>query len=916
MIYNKSEKPLLKKQIEKDGLQKIREDLHAVVSHFKQVLYDLDEKSVAIMLTLLEDSITENKAIESEIPDEKLIQALSILFQVMNLVEENSGVQSRRKFENMLGASAIRGSWGETFEHWVNKGVTEDQIAELLPTIRIMPVLTAHPTEAKRISILELHRELYLLLVKKENKIWTHMENQAIDNNMRVLLERWWRSGEVYLEKPSLASERNNVMHFFSRVFPEALKVSDQRLKYIWKSYGFSERKLSKPENFPIIEFGSWVGGDRDGHPYVTADVTRETLMAHRSEAMQLVKHGLLGLIREFSFSETKQMIPVVLADAIEKNRILFGEAGNKAVNRNPLEPWRQFINLVLLKLDNTIDDNREVADMFYPTAADLQVDLRILRTSLEELDGYRIIDEWLFPIERQVQCFGFHLAKLDIRQNSDFHAKAMEQMLRLAAFDDCEYTTWSEEKRVAFITEELKSNRPFVIVGEKLEAEAEQLLGCYRVLKHHIDRYGMEGIGSFIVSMTHELSDLLIVYLFFREVGLLGLPIQVVPLFETIEDLHVSAQILDAYLSHPVTQKYKSTHTDIQEVMLGYSDSNKDGGIFASRWNIYDTEINLTEVAVRHGIRLRFFHGIGGTISRGGGKYHRFLESMPRRTMSGEIKLTVQGESIAQQFANLLNATFNLEMLLSGTALQTGYKQFDCDQPDYPIAAVEKLSEISLRKYQELIEHPDFIRFYSEITPIDVLEQSKIGSRPSRRTGKRSLADLRAIPWVFSWKQCRFNITGWYGVGVGLRVLREEYPEMYQQIKDFAEIWPFLRYNLIQIETNILHSDRDIMKEYATLVTDEALRDSMVGLIMGEHLEALNQIADLLGKNVETRRASMLYNVRSRKSPLHSLHRLQIVKLKEWRACKETDPEKAETLLIQLMMITSAISGGLKSTG
>ena len=210
MIYNKSEKPLLKKQIEKDGLQKIREDLHAVVSHFKQVLYDLDEKSVAIMLTLLEDSITENKAIESEIPDEKLIQALSILFQVMNLVEENSGVQSRRKFENMLGASAIRGSWGETFEHWVNKGVTEDQIAELLPTIRIMPVLTAHPTEAKRISILELHRELYLLLVKKENKIWTHMENQSIDNNMRVLLERWWRSGEVYLEKPSLL--RNVIM--------------------------------------------------------------------------------------------------------------------------------------------------------------------------------------------------------------------------------------------------------------------------------------------------------------------------------------------------------------------------------------------------------------------------------------------------------------------------------------------------------------------------------------------------------------------------------------------------------------------------------------------------------------------------------------------------------------------------------
>jgi len=916
MTNNQSEKSLLKKQIEKDGLQKIREDLHALVSHFKQVLYDLDEKSVAVTLSLLEDSITENKDIESEIPDEKLIQALSILFQVMNLVEENAGVQSRRKLENMLGPSAIRGSWGETFEHWMSKGVTEDQIAELLPTIRITPVLTAHPTEAKRISILELHRELYLLLVKKENKVWTYMENNVIDNNMKVLLERWWRSGEVYLEKPSLASERNNVMHFFSRVFPEALKVSDQRLKYIWKSYGFNERKLSKPEDFPIIEFGSWVGGDRDGHPYVTADVTLETLQEHRREALRLVKRGMLDLVREFSFSETKQIAPVILAEAIEKNRQLFDEAGDAAVNRNPLEPWRQFINLILLKLDNTIEENYQIADTFYPTAADLQTDLRILRTSLEEINGYRIIDEWLFPVERQVQCFGFHLAKLDIRQNSDFHSKALEQMLQQADAEDYQYTNWSEEKKIAFISEELKSNRPFVIAGQPLGPEAEQLLSCYRVVKQHIDRYGLEGIGSFIVSMTHELSDLLIVYLFLREVGLQGLPLQVVPLFETIEDLHVSSQVLDAYLSHPVTQKHKSSHTDIQEVMLGYSDSNKDGGIMASRWNIYETEIKLTEVAVRHGIRLRFFHGIGGTISRGGGKYHRFLESMPRRTMSGEIKLTVQGESIAQQFANLLNATFNLEMLLSGTALQAGYKHFDCEQPDFPIAAVEKLSEISLQKYQELIEHPDFIRFYSEVTPIDVLEQSKIGSRPSRRTGKRSLSDLRAIPWVFSWKQSRFNITGWYGVGAGLRTLRTEYPEMYQQIKDFSDVWPFLRYNLIQIETNTLNSDREIMAEYATLVTDEALRDSMVGLIMDEHLEAFNQIADLLGKNVETRRTSMLYNVRSRKSPLHSLHKLQIIKLKEWRACKENDPEKAETLLIQLMMITSAISGGLKSTG
>lgn len=915
-MSNPSEKFQLKSQIEKDSMQKIREDLHALISNFKQVLYDLDEKAVALTLSLVEDSISEHKDIESDIPDEKLIQALSILFQVMNLVEENAGVQSRRKLENLLGPSSIRGSWGETFEHWINKGVSEDQIASLLPTLRITPVLTAHPTEAKRISILELHRELYLLLVKKENKIWTQMENLTIDNNMKVLLERWWRSGEVYLEKPSLASERNNVMHFFSKVFPEAVKLSDQRLKYVWASYGFDKKKLNKPEHFPIIEFGSWVGGDRDGHPYVSAEVTRETLLEHRKASLQLVKTALLDLVREFSFSETKQQAPPALAQAIDNNRKLFGKTGDQAVNRNPLEPWRQFINMMILKLNNTDQDIMDVPGAYYPTAAALQEDLRILRNSLEEVRGQRIIDEWLFPVERLVQCFGFHLAKLDIRQNSDFHNKAIEQMLHQAGFQDYQYTSWSEEKRIEFISNELKSNRPFIIAGQALEPEAQQLLDCYRVIKQHTDRYGTEGIGSFIVSMTRGLSDLLLVHLFLREVGLLHLPLQVVPLFETIDDLKVSDTVLDAYLAHPASPKYTPGKTCIQEVMLGYSDSNKDGGIMSSRWNIYETEIKLTEVANRHNVQLRFFHGIGGTISRGGGKYHRFLESMPRRTMSGEIKLTVQGESIAQQFANLLNATFNLEMLLAGTGLQAGYIKFDCEQPDYPIKAIEKLSEITLEKYQQLIHHPDFIRFYSEVTPIDVLEQSKIGSRPSRRTGKRSLADLRAIPWVFSWKQSRFNITGWYGIGTGLRTLREEYPELYGQIKDFAESWPFLRYNLIQIETNLLNSDRDMMKEYAKLVSDDSLRNSMVPLIMNEHLEGLNEIASILGKNIETRRVTMLYNFRSRKSPLNALHKLQIEKLIEWRKLKESNPEKADQVLIQLLMITSAISGGLKSTG
>lgn len=911
-----SDKIQLKKQIEDDGLQKIREDLHSLVSYFEQVLADLNEEAVAEILHLLEDSQVENMNSVSDIPDEKLVQALSILFQLMNLVEENSAVQIRRKVENHVGADAIRGSWGETFEKWKSQGVKEEQIAELLPTLRIMPVLTAHPTEAKRISILELHRELYLLLVRKENIIWTMMEKATIDDSMKAILERWWRSGEVYLEKPTISSERSNVMHYFSRVFPEALKISDKRLKFTWKSYGFNPKKLSLPEHYPVIEFGSWVGGDRDGHPYVTAEVTKTTLLEHRREALLLIKKQLLDLAAHFSFSEAKNDVPPILSMAIEELQQYFGEAGKKAIERNPREPWRQFINMMLLKLEHTINGDGHSDWMYYRTAADLQRDLRLMRITLMEIGGANVVEEWLFPLERQVQCFGFHLAKLDIRQNSDFHSKALEQMLQKAAFADANFSEWDEEKKVAFISEELKSNRPFVVKGEPLDNEAEQVLACFRVLKDHIDQYGHDGIGSLIVSMTRGLSDLLIVYLFMREVGMLNVPLQVVPLFETIDDLKESEKILDAFLSHPMTLKHKEKMSPMQEVMLGYSDSNKDGGIMASRWNIFEAEKNLTQIAEKRGAQLRFFHGIGGTISRGGGKYHRFLESMPPESVSGEIKLTVQGEAIAQQFANLLNATFSLELLLSGTALQAGDKRFKNSEPEFPLKAIERLAELSLTHYQKLINHPYFIQFYSEATPIDVLEQSKIGSRPARRTGKRSLADLRAIPWVFSWNQSRFKLTGWYGVGSGLKMMQEECPELFALLKEHAQKWPFLHYTLIQVETNLLNSDPEIMKEYASLVTDEEIRNDLMGMILTEYKECMKQVADLLGGNTESRRATLLDNANRRKKSLDTLHRLQISKLKEWRAMKNTSPEKSDYLLTLLLVITTAISGGLKSTG
>lgn len=900
-----------KHAIETEGFRKIGNDLHTVCSYFINVLRDLNEDEVAGLL--FEISETDRKIIDDSSKSQKLVQALSIYFQLMNLVEENAAVQFRRKVENRIGAEYIRGSWAETFASWKKRGLTEDQIAAILPNIHVQPVLTAHPTEAKRVSILELHREFYLMLVKKENAIWSETELQVMEEAFHALLERWWRSGEVYLEKPDVSSERSAVMHYFTKVFPEALVLSDKRLKFAWQAAGFSPERLSDPASYPLLSFGSWVGGDRDGHPYVTAEVTRDTLRLHREAAILLIENQLKSLISALSFSEHRSFVPEELLERITAMKEVFGVRGQKAIDRNLHEPWRQFLNFLLLKLENTRNPVNTCEKSCFQNAAELQEELAFLRRTLLEAGAQRIAETYLFPVQRQVKCFGFHLAKLDIRQNSAFHDKAIEQMLEFAMLPETDFTQWDEKKKQLFLQQELKSNRPFVVSGTSVGPEADQVLNCFRVLKEHCEHYGPEGIGSLIVSMTRGMSDLLAVYIFMREVGMQPGLLQVVPLFETIDDLKQSYLILDQYLAQPFIQQMR---TDTQEVMLGYSDSNKDGGIVASRWNIHQAEQALTRVGRKHKLKLRFFHGIGGTISRGGGKYHRFLDGMPSGSVSGDLKLTVQGETIAQQFANLVNATYNLEMLLSGTAMQTSYSLYPITGADLPFEALDVLARYSLEYYQELIKHPRFIEFYSECTPIDVVEQSKIGSRPARRTGKRTLSDLRAIPWVFSWNQSRYNLTGWYGVGFGLKQLQESNPELYDQLKSQAQQWPFLKYALIQIETNLLNADTDIMKDYASLVNDNNLREELLGRILTEHRLSMDQIAMMLGGNTASRRENLLENIGRRKNPLITLHKMQLSKLREWRKLRNEQPEQAEQLLNQLLVITTAISGGVKNTG
>ncbi len=901
--------------LKQEGLEKIKADLMFVMARFKEMLESLGEYELASLLPWINED--EPPTQHNNVSEERLAQAIGMSFEVLNLVEENAATQFRRKTETHLGLEAIRGSWGETLKQWKAAGIKPDQMAELLPKVNVRPVLTAHPTEAKRVTVLEIHRELYVLLVKKENPIWSPTEWQVIKDEMTALLERWWRTGEIYLRKPSLTDERSNLMHYFENVFPEALRLSDQRLKDAWETMELPAHLLQWPEHFPLLQFGSWVGGDRDGHPFVTAEFTQSTLQLHRQKALEILKKALLELVAKLSFSSHMNPTPYEFINLLKDRAEKLGPAGQQALDRNPLEPWRQFANLMLLRLENTIHPQEGMEKYeYYPQAIDLSSDLKLLRNTLIQVKAHRLARTILFKVERMVKCFGFHLAKLDIRQNSAYHEKALSQILEAAGFEDFDYGSWDEEKRLAFLNEELKSARPFVIAGKACGPEADKLLAYYHVLKDHVNQYGEDGIGSFIVSMTRSLSDLLVVYVFLREVGLLDTRLPVVPLLETIEDLIAGGGILDAFLAHPVTLRRRAGITEpVQEVMLGYSDSNKDGGILTSRWSIYKAEQQLTEIGDRHSVKLCFFHGRGGTTSRGGGKIHRFLESMPSGTVSGAIKMTVQGETIANQFANRLNATYNLEIFISGTARQAMLKKpVSHDQRLHEI--MDRLVVIARQEYRKLLDHPGFIEFYNQATPIDVLEQSKIGSRPARRTGQRSLNDLRSIPWVFSWSQSRFNLTAWFGSGTAFKQLHEKHPEDFEYLQALADQWAFLKYRLIQIETNLLSADQEVMNAFANMVTNAEVRQELMELIAGDHQEGLNQIEALMKVPTKERRISKMEDLKLRRNALGNLHQMQIKYIKNWRALKTSNPEEADQQLLKLLLLVNAISGGLKSTG
>ena len=906
--------------IHQEWFARIDRDLQLLVGSFREVLEELGQHDLARAVPWCDTFQPGDVGHPPANVVDRELQVLSIAFQLLNLAEESAAIEARRFGEEKHGGLHEPGLWGQQLLALEQLGFGPQEIADGLGDIQVEVVLTAHPTEAKRPVILKQHRALSDTLQQAAQPHWTPRERAALRERLKAQLEQLWRTGEMYLYKPDVSSELSNALDYFRVVFPQAVLALDQRLRESWSLAGH-DPALLVDNALPRVTFGNWVGGDRDGHPLVTATVTRQTLARLRKNAFEMHAERLDLLYNALSLSDLYQPVPPSLHEAIAAKSAALGPLAAELIAQNPREPWRQFVRLIKACL---VDPAAPPA-AHYQRPDELATDLCRLRDALLAVGAKRLAETELRPALRLLELFGFHTAALDIRQNSAFHETAMLELFAAAGVDATGYLGWSEDERCAFLCEELRTLRPLAPRGAQLGAKAREMVDTYDVLAEELRQHGPGAIGALIVSMTRGASDLLTVYMLARESGLLrdtpdgpACVLPVVPLFETGEDLRQGPEILKAFLDHPITKASLAQRPGrLQQVMLGYSDSNKSSGLFCSHWRLHMAQYYMSDLAKERDVRLQLFHGRGGTNSRGSGPTHRFMDALANNSLSGSMRLTEQGETIAQKYAHPATATYNLELLLAGTAATTLRHRQPYERKPRRIALGERLADYSEAAYRALLEEEGFINFWATATPIDALEQSFIGSRPSRRTGRRSLEDLRAIPWVFSWVQARYYLPAWYGLGHALERLAREDGESFDFVCESARTWPFMRYVLYNAETSLSSADLGLMYSYAELVEDEALRDRFYALISGEFRNTQSMINQIFGAPRGVRRPRMEATLALRESGLRVLHLRQIGLLRTWRAHRAAGEDaQADALLPSLLLSINAIASGLRTTG
>ena len=852
------------------------------------------------------------------IPDhlvEHALQVIGIWLQLMNIAEENASMRNRRQIEKEGGPDEVIGSFAHALAEAAKADVPPDVVERVLQHLDVGPTITAHPTEAKRVTVLEIHRRIYLKLYELESPRWTPRERDALLASLKNEIDLLWLTGEVRLEKPTVVNEVLWGLHFFREaLFDRTPSLCDTLQVAVNRHYPEISSAVRPP-----LRYSTWIGGDRDGNPFVTVETTRNALAQNRFASIERLSLRLNDLARLISISATE--IPfaddfkALLAEQLE----LSGNS-HKLILRNPNEPFRQYFGALNARLLAT---NGEGNGKPFASVAEFIELLSKSESALADMKIAGMATGLVRPVRWEAEIFGFRTAALDLRQNTTVINRVLGEIwqklnpVETAAAPEPGTAEWT-----AWLASELEKPLGFLPRFQNISDETKELLGLLDLVRETLDGPDPEAIGTFILSMTQSADDILGLYLLAKFSGLFADPtaretcrIKVVPLFETIEDLRAGPDIMRTLLQKPMVRSSIAANGGAQEIMLGYSDSNKDGGFFCASFELFEAQRGLMQAGRDSGITLRFFHGRGGSVSRGGAPTGRAIAAQPQGSIGGMMRVTEQGEVVSLKFANRGTAQNNLEVLTASVLLHTlkSSKDQEFKLVSEHQKAVEDIAQKSFRAYRKLAEDPGLLNYFQMASPVEELALLKIGSRPSRRFGAKGLSDLRAIPWVFAWSQNRHLLTGWYGLGYALDdFLSARGAEGLKLLRGMFLKSPGFRLAVDEVEKSLFLADMNVAEKYAALVSNRNDAERLFALIKHEHKRTSKVMLELSGSKILCERFQGFRRRFDRVRPMvDQANRWQVQLLRQTR-----EQKGSEALNMPLLATMNCVASGLGWTG
>lgn len=851
-----------------------------------------------------------------------VLEAWSIWFQLLNIAEENIAMRRRRLVERISGLEHVNGTFANVFHYTKEKGFDAEDIQKLLDNAHIRPTITAHPTEAKRVTVLEIHRRIYVLLYRLESTRWTDREKGDFIGDLCNEIDLLWLTGELRLEKPTVETETAWGLHFFEQTLFDCVPKIQQRLYYaLKKAYPLHEFHIP---NF--FQFGSWIGGDRDGNPLVTNDVTRQSL---KQNQMQVFEHYVLALEKLLCIlSVSKNIVKPkkIFTDNLNKMLQIF-DTKEEIVKRNPGEIFRQFVFCMLLRMQDTVkmsEGKQDKSDVYYQNADQFIEELQVLRDGMTGAGCENLSRAWIFPLLQKAKTFRFRTVQLDLRENSTTTNNTLKQIWS-TTHDGSTIDTCSDAWH-AWLLSELEKPLQELVQFDDLDATATSTFELFKIvaeLKQSLDK---EAFGHFILSMTASVQDILGIYLLAKYAGLFAtnssgevyscLPI--VPLFENIDDLNNSPLIMRQLLALPLVKRSLEQQDNMQEIMIGYSDSNKDGGYFTANWQLFKAQKTLTKVGAECGVLISFFHGRGGSVSRGGAPTGKAIAAQPAGSICGQMRITEQGEVVSSKYANEGTALYQMELLATSVFAHTLHSLDSTDLKPNKLMnqSMEEISNMAFESYRQLTSTDGLFEYYCAASPIEELTKMNIGSRPAKRFGSMTFSDLRAIPWVFAWTQNRLMVPGWYGLGSGLEKFIHKHGEngtvLIQQLFENSDLFSLL---INEIEKMLALVDMDVAAEYSQLVEDEKIRNTVFSMISEEYNRTVEQVLAITGKDELCTRFYKFRNMLDRRQDkLKQAGLIQATLVKNFRSSKQE--KDSFDHLLPLLLSINCVSSGLGWTG